>query len=822
MLKNKVYKACVLFSALMFVGCGSSDDEVAPEGPTLKAPSVVTWDENQPFNYQLDASGQTPLQYQLVTSADSSKFLLDADTGYLTASELFDYEVPSDSDYDGIFQLTINVIDGNNKIITRDIAIEVSNISEYEANVTFPIDGANVGGLSNAMHIKGYVSIDGVRVDSIPEDFEVRVAGKKALFQTEGDSRWAVEVPIEVGGNQLLVEVREQGQVQTSSTFNLQNNLIASPLAEGIYQKNTFVNDTLYSVTIGSGGVLFVNDSAEEQLLFSVEDVEGFDCLHILELKAMAGSNALVFSCSGVSNSRAIFNYDLATDDITNVYSGSYQDFEIGGGYVVVNHYAGVFEFRSLDGTVSEQVEITSSNAYGLRSESFGVAEDGLFALSVYGAEGSGFAYFSVNYLLENKVVEIDEALNFDFYASGPLRLDESPLLSDGSRVYLENGNLYRTVLHDSFSESWLVYENAISHSSSSFGGNIIYADDQFVVAIDGAEQAVYRFYLTGGREKVYERSANNSLNGALFLNSSNTEIVTFDWRDYSYKKIDLIDWAIKEERQFEYPESDLSISWAYPTFNWAEEQFYITKVLSWGGVEASSDAHVVSLDVVSGRLDPLVTGFELEASINAVNQERYRIGSPSYNPLKNELLFSMMSWNMDGAYESVHVYSLAGGELSTTSQSDLLESESFPDVDYFSVYDEVNDRVATSRWLRGFVKLVEGDGNINVINTGGDPYRTTIGPEIDTKNNRIFVTGFYPDETNPDYPDTSTGDLVAFDIATGSRNIIASNEVGYGLPLNWAEVQYDEENDRLYLLYNGYLMMIDPEFGDRVLLPIN
>lgn len=829
MLKNKVYKTGVLFSALMFVGCGSSDNEVSPiepEGPTLNGLSVVAWDENQPFNYQLDASGQAPLQYQLVTSADSSKFMLDSGTGYLTASELFDYEAPSDSDHDGVFQLTINVIDGNGKLITRDIAIEVNNVSEYEANVTFPVDGANVGGLSNAMHIKGYVSKDGVRVDSIPEDFEVRVAGKKALFQSEGDSRWAVEVPIELGGNQLAVEVYEQGQMQTSSTFNLQNDLIASPLAEGIYQKNTFVNDTLYSVSIGGGAVLLVNDSAEEQLLFSVEDVDGFDCLHILELKAMAGSNSLVFSCSGVSNSRAIFNYDLATDVISHVYSGGYQDFEIGGGYVVVSHYAGVFEFRSLDGAVAEQIEIIPTDGYDLWDGSFGVAGDGQFFISVLGTsgEGAGFASFSVGELLAEKNVVISDAFSLTFDYVGSSTLDGSYILDNGSRLYLQNGNLYRSYLYDFFSENYLVYEGAVSGSySSASSGNIIYADNQMAVVKDVVEQVVYRFDLVGGtRVELFKFSSSAGFEGELFLNSSNTEIVTFNWRNYAYKKINLTSWSIKEEKKFQYPEGDLSVSWAYSTFNWAEEQFYITKVLSWGGVEASSDAHVVSLDVASGRIDSLVTGLDLEASINAMNQERYRIGSPSFNPLANELLFSIASWNMDGGYESVHSYSLADGELSTTFKSDLIASELFSDADYFSVYDEVNDRVATSRWLGGFVKLIDGDGNIDVVNNGDDPYRTTIGPEIDTKNNRIFVTGFYADETNPNYPDTSASELAAFDIATGSRNIIASNEVGYGLPLSSAEVQYDEDNDRLYLLYNGYLMMVDPEFGDRVLLPIN
>jgi trimeric autotransporter adhesin len=74
-------------------------------------------------------------QYSIVGGADASRFTIDAAAGILSFTAAPDFEAPADANRDNVYDLVINVADGNGGVDTQTIAVAVSGVNEAPGNI---------------------------------------------------------------------------------------------------------------------------------------------------------------------------------------------------------------------------------------------------------------------------------------------------------------------------------------------------------------------------------------------------------------------------------------------------------------------------------------------------------------------------------------------------------------------------------------------------------------------------------------------------------------------------------------------------------------
>jgi hypothetical protein len=91
-----------------------------------------------------DANGDT-LSFSLTDGADQSLFIIDPTTGLLSFQTAPDFEAPTDSNLDNIYEVEVTVNDGNGSTATRTILVTVQNLFENGDPPSVVIDHYIVG-----------------------------------------------------------------------------------------------------------------------------------------------------------------------------------------------------------------------------------------------------------------------------------------------------------------------------------------------------------------------------------------------------------------------------------------------------------------------------------------------------------------------------------------------------------------------------------------------------------------------------------------------------------------------------------------------------
>ncbi len=93
-----------------------------------------------------DANGSDTRTYSVNGGVDCNKFSIDSGTGILTFIAAPDFDNPTDTNADNIYEVQVAVFDGNGGTDTQDISVNVSNVSDSISGTAF-IDegGTNIG-----------------------------------------------------------------------------------------------------------------------------------------------------------------------------------------------------------------------------------------------------------------------------------------------------------------------------------------------------------------------------------------------------------------------------------------------------------------------------------------------------------------------------------------------------------------------------------------------------------------------------------------------------------------------------------------------------
>jgi hypothetical protein len=110
--------------------------------PTITSPAAVSIAENQTAVETVTATDpDLPVQtltYSISAGADGALFSIDATTGALTFKTAPDFEHPTDSGTDSVYNLKVKVDDGNSGTTTQDLAVTVTPVNDNAPVFTSP------------------------------------------------------------------------------------------------------------------------------------------------------------------------------------------------------------------------------------------------------------------------------------------------------------------------------------------------------------------------------------------------------------------------------------------------------------------------------------------------------------------------------------------------------------------------------------------------------------------------------------------------------------------------------------------------------------
>src|SRR5581483_1478007 len=126
-----------------------------------------------------DVDGGAP-SYSIVGGADAALFSINASTGVLTFNSAPDFEAPADVGTDNVYDVTVQVADGNGGTDTQAIAVTVTNVNE--APVITSDGGGASASVSAAENQTAVTTVTSTDVDGGAPSYSIVGGADAALF----------------------------------------------------------------------------------------------------------------------------------------------------------------------------------------------------------------------------------------------------------------------------------------------------------------------------------------------------------------------------------------------------------------------------------------------------------------------------------------------------------------------------------------------------------------------------------------------------------------------------------------------------------------
>jgi VCBS repeat-containing protein len=484
------------------------------ERPVITTGPALSVDENNVYVKvnAADSDGDA-LTYSIVGGADSAHFVINPETGDLTAVTALDYEAPVDADGDNVYEVTVRASDGQLSD-ERQMSITVNDVFDDVEIVSY--GGADTVSLTVEEGL-GYQIID---VDASfsafwGTRFAITGGADAALFEIDPISGLIsfaypflpdFEAPADAGGNNVydLVVTATTATSSDSQTF-------AITVADR--------NEQLSITSHGWGDTIVLNEGNQVVTTIVAVDKDG---------------DAPVYSISGGADA-ALFAIDSATGVLTFIAA---PDFEAPGSAAGTNLYsvevaAGDGEFthqlpiRVQIGNVNETPVITSGGGGGAAAVT--VNENGVAVTSITASDVDG------NPLIWSITGGADASLFTIESGSGVLRFlqgpnYEAPGDAGGNNVYDVVVSVTDGVLTDSQALAVTVsnVNEAVAITSNGGGAAAAVAVAEngnavTVVAASDPDGGAVTYAIAGGADSA--RFTINASTGALsFVSAPNFE----------------------------------------------------------------------------------------------------------------------------------------------------------------------------------------------------------------------------------------------------------------------------------------------------------
>ncbi|MDQ6434370.1 cadherin domain-containing protein [Mesorhizobium sp. LHD-90] len=352
-----------------------------------------------------DANPGQTLTYSIAGGADASRFAIDPTSGALSFIPAPDFESPADSDADNIYQVSVEVSDGNGGTATRDLVITVTNSasgltldnSSIDENAT----GSTLVGLLTPTDPADAETItlvdDGGGFFALVNGNELVVA-EGALLDAETQASHQITVRVtDAGGasrdKTFIITVNDVNEEPTSLTVT--GDTIAEDATEGLLvgtlsSTDPDSGDTLtYSLTDDGGGLFTLVDNKIQVAAGASFDFETDEThtisVDVTDSGGLTRSATITINVTNVNeqpdslvvtgnevDENAVAGTVVATIDATDPDAGDSLTFSLadnaGGRFVIVDNEIRVADGADLDFEVDTEqaIVVNATDAAGL------------------------------------------------------------------------------------------------------------------------------------------------------------------------------------------------------------------------------------------------------------------------------------------------------------------------------------------------------------------------------------------------------------------------------------------------------------------------
>lgn len=824
-----------LTTVFVICSCSSSKSDTAATAPTVSSPVSIELYENALLGHQLEASGGKRIAFTLKNTADAPHFALSAE-GNLTSRMTFDYENPSDSDANRIFDLTVIATNEHQLSSEHALSIRLLDVAEHALKVTYPTPNANIGGFQDTTVITGRLSLADGSAVTAGHGVKVFVNDSAAQFDEANPSRWRIEMPIAAGANSFDVHMG-QGETLVSQSLVVNNDPLLDEIA--VFEVGGAYS---YGFAKGLNAALRVErDGMNAEILFTYPFSYNGEtrCAEPKSLTLDYSKTRVVFMCEdreqGVRESRrSIMAFDYASGTFTELLSDSQilywdQMAVVFSDNILLFDGFGRMQWHKIAAATSEVVRLEPIDKFGgwtdksVLSSYVKVDGDQVYVFDT--SNLPGVYRFDINYphFYEGGMVGAERILFLDTL---DLQLDwpaaDSAVAYGNYLYYADNGVI---LAHDPDLGTTEVASRAFAAEDPNhyvhlqlnirpyFPGLFVYdADARLSYELDFSSGAKSR--LAGPAVGVETELPYVS---QLSLDPSTDALMVFSRERQQLHRVDLSDGSVELKRTYSLPGETLGVYTAF-AYHWEDSHAFFAPFVDWGGSTETGAVHAFSIATDTGERTNLVDGAQLADHLGlAEGSLRLRSNDISIDEQSDRLLLS--AWGtegVDGYYQALYWFDI-------TSQSvELANMSSGPDRLYNDAYylgsvDSATRRVAMSRWALGDVAMLDIDTNeITTIYPGPVPYVHTTSPAIDSRRNRVTARSFEGDAQGAIW---GTETAVAFDIATGDATPLFPQQAGSRFSLDVADITVDGENDRAFMISNGLLIVVDLETGARAVV---
>ena len=233
-------KTTTLCGIFALTACGGDDNEAlsvnqAPsvtfavtavnQTPVLTSPATANVDENTNAVFYTaaatDSDGDT-LSFSIAGGADAALFTLNPVTGELHLTAPADFEAPNDADSNGLYDLIVAVVDGNDNVATLSLTVELNDVAQLAMQVAYPTPNANLGGGVETTSVAGTIEDieDGVVLESDVSAIEVNGLGAEVDTTLGEVAHWRVQVPVANNLDLILTDNANQSQQASQALKN--------------------------------------------------------------------------------------------------------------------------------------------------------------------------------------------------------------------------------------------------------------------------------------------------------------------------------------------------------------------------------------------------------------------------------------------------------------------------------------------------------------------------------------------------------------------------------------------------------------------------
>lgn len=802
----------------------SSSSAAVTVAPILTLPEVLDWQENQTLSYTIPAEGTGTLSYILEESVDSGLFTLNESTGVLTASVNFDFESPTDADQNGVYELSIAVSNENNQTTQSSFTISVLDIDEYNAKVSFPALGSNVGGYEGDFHIRGYLEGNGVKALSLPDNVGINVNGVAAIFYDDGTGNWAAEVPLQIGDNALNIEVLIDGQVESTRTVSLQNTPVLdvrTQVSDGITSR--------YAIDLNATDIIKSSlNSDDSQSILSVKGLaESTGCeVFVNILLSSNGQNLAVLCSASAAINSSVILIDLA-DTTSEIYPLSFKAFAgtvvkwVNNGYLFFRDQSVLLnQFYLLDFSdgSTKNFSVTFTAGGGIDNDILFTNGAIIYSNAFKSATdfGSVWAHFDLTEIINttdtvstiNATEETGIPLTnsiVDMYAK-----DNIAYFTDGVTLYLQDFTAHTT--------SEIPLSPAFSPQASFGSAIFVFFDGSKAVFRYTSTRALFSVDLKSGVVTPVYNGPALSRATELSVKPDNSEMFSYSRSNYRTSITNLETYDLLEVGNIgeELAYADRASGHSY--FDWQNRILYRSHILSFVGVSPSDESLLSAYDFDANTDTVILTSNVLHAYFNVENA-RYRVDDVTI-AAENILWFSaVVSYSGGGGSEGVYALDKQTGVITEISQTVYDDSVFDLNGPYLSDYIPELDGVILTKWNDGSLAILKSNGDTTVLVEPETPYIFTRSAHYDSERELIYFNGYYK-SSGFNFPDNESIEIIEYDLkkTENQQRLVSSRAQGVGFSFARLKHSYNQKQQLIYAELNGHLLIIDSYSGDRVI----